>query len=307
MNPDVFAEWLRRQGRKLIRTESSYWLESGPRIYQALPYHWLITPSADELSELFRAHGAIGLRYSTAWKVPQGAASYHVVFTDAEEQLSSLSKKARHDVYRGLEAANVESISFERLATEGWHLRTDTLERQGRLGAEKKEWWQNLCRCADSLPGFEAWAAVVNGHLAASLIAFTCDNCCSILYQQSCKDYLSLGVNNALTFAFTNEIVKRPGHPWIFYGLVSLDAPSSVDKFKFRMGYKAKPVRQQVVFDPRVAAFFNPVTHAVLFGLKHMWPRDPILAKTEGLVRFYLEGRKPLEQQNWPQALLKNE
>jgi len=163
-----------------------------------------------------------------------------------------------------------------------------------------------MCHAAEGLAGFETWAAIVNGQLAASLIAFTCEDCCSILYQQSRTEYLPLGVNNALAFVFTNEILKRPGHPCIFYGLHSLDAPPSVDEFKFRMGYRAMPVRQRVVFHPWLCPVFNPASHAALLGLLGLRPHSPALPKIEGILRFYLEGKKPLEQQVWPPALKQN-
>ena len=306
MIADSFAEWLLRQGHKVIQTESSYWVESGPRIFQAFPYHQVINPPIDELNSLLTRNQAIGLRYSTLWNEPVGMASYHVTFTGREYPLVSLPKKARHDVQRGMNAASIEPISFERLASDGWRLRADTLQRQGRIGAETQAWWQNLCQSADGLPGFETWAAIVNGQLAASLIAFTNGDCCSILYQQSRTEYLSLGVNNALTFVFTDDVLKRPGQPWIFYGLHSLDAPPSVDEFKFRMRYTAKPVRQRVVFHPWLAPLFNSASYAALRGLLHLMPGNPTLTKTEGMVRFYLEGKRPLEQQTWPSPLLQN-
>ena len=207
MSSDIFAEWLCRLGHKIVITNSSFWVEIGPRIFQAFPYHQVIMPSQDELDILLTRHSAIGLRYSAPWNAPYGVASYHVTFTDRQYPLEVLHKKARHDVRRGIAAARIEPISFDRLASEGG-LRAETLERQGRMGAESREEWQRLCQSAKGLHGFEAWAAIVNGHLAASLIAFTSDDCCSILYQQSRTEYLPLGINNALTFVFTDEILK---------------------------------------------------------------------------------------------------
>ncbi|MBN1430543.1 MAG: hypothetical protein JXB07_19385 [Anaerolineae bacterium] len=297
MNLGIFAEWLCHQGHLVVQTSSGYWVEVGPHIFQAFPYHWLIKPSSVELQTLFFEHKAVGLRYSTLWDAPEGIASYHVVFERREYPLASLPKKARHDVQRGMKTATIEPISFSRLAEEGWELRLETLQRQGRETAESQSWWQQLCLSADDLPGFETWAAIVEGQLAASLIAVTCDDCCSILYQQSRTGYLSLGVNNALAFVFTNEVLRRPGPPWLFYGLHSLDAPASVDEFKFRMGYTAKPVRQRVVFHPRLAPFFNRASHMLVKGCRAVLPDNPLLAKAEGMMRFYLDGKLPMEQQ----------
>lgn len=306
MNPDIFAEWLRRQGHHVIRTASSYWFNQGPRVYQAFPYHWTIQPSEEELEQLLNKQRAIGLRYSTPLAGCEGVASYHIVYQDRDYSLSDLPKKARYDVRKGLKSFKVEPISFVRQASEGWTLRTETLIRQGRIGAEDKEWWEKLCRSADSLAGFEAWAAISEGEMVASLVAFTCDDCCSILYQQSRTEYLSKGTNNVLTYVFTNEVLQRPGSPWVFYGLHSLDAPDSVDQFKFRMGYTAKPVRQRVVFHPFLRPVFNRASYAFIRKMAGWKPGNPFLAKGEGMLRFYLEGKRPLDEQTWPPPLLEH-
>ena len=305
MNVEVFAEWLRRQGHMVKRTASSYWHNQGPRILQAFPYHWLIEPEHGEINELLRRERCIGVRYSTPVSAAVGKISYHVALLQLNYSLEFLPKKARHDVRKAAKTAIPEPISFARLASEGWQLRNETLQRQGKVGAEIPAWWSNLCLSADGLPGFETWGALVEGTLVASLLAFTCDNCCSILYQQSRTAYLSQGMNNLLTFAFTENVVQRHGIELIFYGLNSLDAPSSVDEFKFRMGYVAKPVRQRIVFHPWLSPLFNPASHAALRQLRCWQPKNPTLAKTEGMLRFYLEGKRPLHQQSWPEALVK--
>jgi hypothetical protein len=98
-------------------------------------------------------------------------------------------------------------------------------------------------------------------------------------------------------------MLSRPGIKSIFYGLHSLDAPASVDEFKFRMGYTAKPVRSRVVFHSWLKPVFNRYSHAAVRRLLAWRPGDPILAKAEGMMRFYLEGRRPLAEQQRPECL----
>ena len=303
MTPEIFAEWFSRQGQRVVQSKSSYWVEAGPRIFQAFPYHWLISPSQKELDDLLHEHSAVGLRYSTAWDESSGAASYHVVFTEMEYPLSALPKKTRPDVRRMMQRPSVQQISFDRLAEEGWQLRADTLQRQGREGAESQEWWIKLCQSAKGLPGFEAWATIVDGFLAATLMVFTYEDCCNALYQQSRTEYLSLGVNNVLTFVFTNQILKRPGRPWIFYGLHSLDATPGVDAFKFHMRYSAKPVRQRVVFHPWVRLLVNKASHTILRAAHRTFPSNSTISKAEGMFRFFLQGELPLARQSKPEPL----
>lgn len=307
MSTGIFTEWLRHQGHQVFQTKSSFWVDAGPRIYQAFPYNQLITPSDEEINQFLRQQRALALRYSTPLAAKTGAASYHVILDEPEYRLEMLPKKARYDVRKGLREAQIESVSFTRMANEGWQLRLETLQRQGREKAETQAWWQKLCLSADGLSGFEAWAALIEDQMVASLIAFTCDDTCSILYQQSSTEHLSLGVNNALAFEFSREALSRPQTKRIFYGLHSLDAPPSVDQFKFRMRFVAKPVRQRVVFHPLLAPFFNNPTHALLRGLLRLRPGNPTLSKAEGMVRFYLQGQLPLSEQEWPPVLGKRD
>lgn len=304
MTPDIFADWLRRQDQLVIRTASSYWVEAGPRIYQAFPYHWVVDPDKNELQSLLLEQKAIGLRYSTPLTSPVGKLSYHMVYEGEDYHLEDLHKKARYDVRKGLEHLRIEPISFSLLATDGWRLRAETLARQGRTGAESQEWWLRLCTSADELPGFESWGAFADNQLVASLIAFTCDDCSSILYQQSRTGFLAQGVNNALTYVFTREAIVRPHVDRIFYGLHSLDAPDSVDRYKFRMRYQAKPVRQRVVFHPWLRPAFGDTSYGVVRWLTAKRPDQASLPKVEGMMRFYLEGKLPLIEQTWPEALL---
>lgn len=297
MNADTFALWLRSQGRRVVRTESSYWQSESARAFQAFPYHWTIRPSESELRELLQENDAISLRYSTPLDAPIGCLSYHAVFEKSSYEIDDLGKWARKNVRRGLRNCVVQGLSFDRLAEEGWELQRDTLDRQGRNLKITHENWQRLCRAAADLPGFEAWGASVQGRLAASVITFLMDDCCYMLYQQCHRDYLAAHVNNALSFTVTQSMVRKPSVHSVFYSLHSLDAPPSMDEFKFRMGYSAKPVRQRVVFHPVLTPLFNPLTHAVVKAAKILRPGSTVIAKTEGMLRFYLEGKKPLSEQ----------
>jgi hypothetical protein len=303
MTADVFAEWLRCQGQRVIRTPSSYWHSQGPRAYQAFPYHWIVQPSEEELGGLLREHGMVVARYSTAPDAPLGRLSYHVVYEKPTYDFEDLGKWARKNVRRGQRNCVVEQISFEFLAREGWALQIDTLDRQGRRLRISRQEWQRRCESAGALPGFDAWGALVQGVLAASVITFQMGDCCYMLYQQCRRDFLTAHVNNALSFVVSKALKGRAGVHSIFYALHSLDAPEDLDDFKLRMGYTAKPVRQRVVFHPRVAPFFNPVTHALLKLARRLRPGNPLICKAEGMVRFYIEGKRPVEKQRLPEPL----
>jgi len=303
MSSVSFIEWIERQGYRVVTTASSHWYEIKSRVYQAIPFHHLISPSEAELRQLLHESGAIALRCSTATEAGEGKLSYHVVNANKDYDLAQFSRSTRYDVRKGLKYAGVEPISLSRLSSEGWALRQETLARQGRSGAETETWWKRLCASAEGLAGFEAWGALRQGRLMAAILTCTMEDWCVGLYQQCCSEALTTCVNNALTYSFTKEALARPEITQVFYGLHSLDADEKLDRYKFRMGYAAKPVRQRVVFNRWMRWLLNGASYRVLRAARARWSEQPTLAKAEGMARFYLEGRKPLAEQVWPDCL----
>lgn len=303
MTPEIFAEWLRRQGHHVIRTKSSYWYDRGPRVYQAFPYHWVIEPDEDELRTLLLDEGAVGLRYSTPLSAEIGLRSYHMVYERPTYDLKDVEASVRSKVRRGLEACQVGQIPLERYAEEGWAIEQDTLVRQQRHSRLDQVRWDSMIHAAEGLEGFEAWGAEVNGRLGATLLFVRQDDHINLLYQQSLHECLPFRVNNALLFETTKNLVARPGVRGIHNGLHSLDAPSSVDLFKARLGYTAKPVRQRVVLHPRLAPLVGPAAGRVLRWLATLSPQNEYIRKAEGLARFYLNGQLPLARQPFPELL----
>jgi len=303
MNPEIFAEWFRRQGQLVVQTTSSYWVKQGPGAFQAFPYHWTIEPPQSELNDLLTKYRAITLRYSAPIRTQSGYVSYHTVLEDKAYDYPNLTGRTRTNVRRGLEFCQVRPISFECLANEGFSLQLDTLNRQGRKLDLEQSKWEKLCLASSDLPGFEAWGALVDGKLAASILTFLMVDCYYLLYPQCLRQYLPEKVNNVLSFILTRNLMNRPETKCIHYGLHSLDAPSSVDEFKFRMGYVAKPVRQRVDFHPWLRPIATTTTHKLLTHFLRKDTGNPLIAKAEGMLRFYLEGKLSIDEQNWPENL----
>jgi hypothetical protein len=303
MNAETFAEWMRRQGHQVIRTHSSYWYSAGPRVYQAFPYHWLISPSQEELRGVMMSHGVVSLRYSTLLNSALGKVSYHIILQNPYT-MDMLKSQARNGVKRGLNRCKVEQISFEQLATEGWSLQQDTLDRQNRLRSMTQAEWERICRSAADLPGFEAWAAVADGELAAAVIVCQIDQTWNVPYALSHRRFLNEHVNNALFFRVSSNLLARDNVEGIFFTVQSLDAPPTVDDFKLRMGLIARPVRQRVEFHPWLRPLATTTTHRLFSQLLQRDTGNPVIAKTEGMLRFYIEGKQPLTNQQWPDCLL---
>ena len=303
MNAEIFAEWMRRQGRRVFRTSSSYWYEAGPHVLQAFPYHWLISPSEDEVRTLMLSDGMLSVRYSTLLNSPVGKISYHIILHNPYN-VDRLKPQAREEVIRGLEFSRVEQISFERLATEGWSLQQDTLERRNQSRTMTRQDWERICRSAADLPGFEAWAAVSDGELAAAVIICQIDNTWCMPYELSQRKFLSKRIDNALCYEVSRNLLSRENVEGIFFKVQSLDACSTADDFKLQMGLIPRPVRQRVDFHPWLRPLATTATQRLFESLVQRKQGMPLLAKTEGMLRFYIEGKQPIMKQNLPTCLI---
>ena len=302
MNAETFATWLRRQRYQVYRTPSSYWFNAGPHVLQAFPYHWQITPSRSETDLLMLKHGIVALRYSTPLTALRGKVSYHVVLRQPYG-LEMLKSQARSGVKGALNHFKMEQISFERLATEGWALQQDTLARQDRLRSMTQPDWERLCRAGLDLPGFEAWAAISNGELAAAVIICRIDDVFNVPYAMSHSKFLGDHVNNGLFYFISKEMLGRSGIKGVFFTVQSLDAPGNVDEFKFRMGLSPVPVCQQVEFHPLLRPFVTQAMREWVLSRLQRDPSHPVLAKAEGMVRLHVEGKRPIAEQEWPACI----
>jgi len=302
MEAEVFAEWLRRQGHQVVRSKSSYWYDAGPRVYQAFPFGWIIQPDEQELYEFMRNQKAVALRYSTPVDYQEGVISYHVVLGKPYD-LNLVDHRARNGIKTGLRSCQIEQISLKRLTEDGWLLQKDTLERQGRLDSMSQSEWIRICSSAESLAGFEAWGAIIEGELVASILTARIEDTWYVPYAQCLQKYMKLHINNALFYAASCDMLSRDGINEIFYSLHSLDAPESINEFKFRMGFKARPVRQRIVFNPWLRPFTNKINYRLLLNLTQHYPNSNLFSKAEGVLRFYIQGRQPLSDQNWPKCL----
>src|SRR5690242_1308809 len=162
MNAEMYAEWLRRQGHRIIRTQSTYWHSGGMGVFQAFPYHRMIDPSEEELAELFSQRRVLGARYSMPAEHAKGCPSYAIVFEGSKYDFECVGHRTRKNIRRGLRNCTVRTISFQELASQGWEVRRDTLDRQGRDLRERPELWRSRYLAATDLSGLQAWGAFVN-------------------------------------------------------------------------------------------------------------------------------------------------
>jgi len=270
MNASHFAEFWQAQGYRVIETASCFWYNARRFSFMSIPYHREVAPGSSELRRLFFTGPALAARFFPADDSEADRGLF--VCSDRNYSLGSLGKKARNQTRRGLESCSVEQIDFEYLARHGQPINGDTWVRQGRSPKSMGDrQWRAYCAAAHP-PDFEAWGAFAEGELAAFLIAALVEDCLSILHQASATALLAAYPNNALTFTVTERRLACPQVSYISYGLKSLEDTSTLDHFKFQMGYRLKPRGDRVVLHPFLRPLVGLGGKQLVTAMARRWP-----------------------------------
>ncbi len=246
----------------------------------------LTTHEREELNPLFRQRLVIGLKYC-APPSSVGKRSWIYVCRDNAYDMKSVHPKMRNKVRQGLENCTVRPVTFEYLHRHGMELNRDTLGRQNRRDPTFTEpaRWARLCQAGQEIEGAIAWGALVDGQLAAYLIAFVIDSWSNILYQMSRTDLLDSKANNALAFVATREMMRSAEIQAVSYGHASIRGLPGLEEYKVRLGYERSPMRYVVLLHPLIRfLLLNRAGDALLSRLEQRVPEHDVMRRVAGIV-----------------------
>jgi hypothetical protein len=286
MNVVNYCEFLERIGHHVVKSESGYWYDPGPRMFERIPAFSLTCPSDHEARNLFWRTGMLGIKYYADLDHP-GKESFLYVCDDPDYDISNLGRSTRRKVRTGLRKCQVRQIDFVCLHAQGIAANLDTMERQKRQEPlfGDPEHWKEFCQAGGQVEGAVAWGAFVGQDLAAYTMGFIVDDYAIFIYQMSRSEHRSLFVNHALTYTATHEVLARPDIRCASQGHETVRNVSGLDDFKVRLGYKKRPLRQVFRFHPLVKpAVLNPVSQMALGKLRHWRPDSDALVRASGIV-----------------------
>jgi hypothetical protein len=216
--------------------------------------------------------------------------------------LSSLKRKTRAHVRKGLKACECHEIGFDLLARDGLLLNRETMDRQARndpmFGDEKR--WRRLIDAGRAVSGAQAWGALVDGVLAAYLIAFRTDDVVSILYGMCRSDMLKYRPNHALVFSFITTSLSHPDVRRISGGPASIFELPQLDQYKVSMGFRKEPAELAVVFNPWLGPIaLSRLAHATLGAAQRLRPKSDTLKRTAAILRIARASRPWSKQQTY--------
>lgn len=274
-------------GHKIVQSESGWWYEVQPGVLLAFPYYKLIEPNEDELNALMREHKLKAIRYPTTLNA-FGFLSTSPINMNPDYDLSCQHQKARNQTRRGLEACVVEEIDFNHLAENGLALNQDTSQRQGLESRyADTDYWQKYCQAARETAGVSAWGAFVEGQLSAFLIAIEVNDWVEWVVNHSSTALRKKYPNNALVFQAAQHFFQKKGCKGICYGLGSLESTPTLDRFKQRMGWTLKPMKQRLIFSKKMRYALLPAQEPCLKMLDRIFPQNYKVRKLTAMIHRY--------------------
>ena len=286
MSTQGFVNFLREMGHKVRKVGDAWWYNVQPHVYLNFPFHLPVNPHTFSLNKVLGRDGLIA-RFTC---LPQlGRSSYKLICDHTNYDFVSLSPRTRTATRRGLECCIVKPISFRDLQKSGLRLNRETLRRQGRTTPRGfEEYWRKYYTAAERAEGAEAWGAIINGDLAAYLIAFQLGECSNIFIVRSALKYLKCYPNNALLFKYVQYSLQRPVVREVSYGLESVQVGmESLDHFKLKMGFRKVPIGQRVEFAPWVSlCVSNSVSLRIIRCLAAKF-KGEMFGKIVGMLDWY--------------------
>lgn len=246
------AEFFRALGHKIVQTRSCFWFSSQRFLYKNLPIHRNIDPSQSELAKVMLRGTALAIRYpgTPSDSSPDGGI---YICADRNYGFASLTANARSHTRRGLLRNTVEQVDFKVLAAKAYPLIQETNLRQtGKQPMRSESHWKSFCELSSRSPGLEAWAAFVDGELAAFIVAMMAEDCYYLHLQKSASALLKHYSNNALLFTVMKAALARPEVGWVSNGQIALAAKEGLYHFKTSMGFEIHPFKERLVFNPLI-------------------------------------------------------
>lgn len=285
LNP--MGEFFERLGHKIVQSKNAWWYEVQPRVLLSFPYYKLVEPQEEEIADLMQEHKLRVIRYPTPLN-SFGFVSTLAINTNPDYDLSCQHQKARNQTRRGMENCVVEEVDFAYLIEKGLILNQDTAKRQGRESQyADPAYWRGYCEAAEATLGVSAWAALVDGQLAAFLVAIEIDDWVEWVVNHSLSALLNKYPNNALVFQAAQHFFQRKACKGICYGLGSLESTPHLDHFKQRMGWVLQPIKQRLVFSKKMRFVFSLAQEPCLQVLSKIFPKSYAVRKATAMIRLY--------------------
>ncbi len=277
--------WNRHGLKAYLGTGRAFWVASEGVGLARCPENCFDVPSGRETRSLLWRSRCVVASYVRLPDEAHPANAFLYVCASRDYNLERLAPRARRDARRALRAFRFEFLDPAALLANGARPYGDTRARAG-LSDGSPEAFQGYTAFQSSLPGYRFVGAWSGSQLAAYMWIQMIDDWTAIGSYSSNEHLRSCPndglVNFALDYFRTQSCCRE-----VIYGLSSIqetERTSTLDDFKKKVGFEARPVYRAFVFHPLVRPLVNPLTNWIVHGLLKLSPQNRRLRKAAGLL-----------------------
>ena len=291
-----YVEALRRQGKKaFLEKDGVLWQESERFAMERQPDFCLDVPQPREVRSLLRRCRCLVATCIVPADSAHPANAWLYVCEDRGYTLEGLGSPARRNARRACREFRFDFIDPAALLLHGTRPFCDTRTRVG-LSDGTPQLFQKYAAALIANPGYKFVGAWRGDQLAAFLWMLLVNDWATI-GAYAANEHLRYCPNNGLLHFALDYCLTQGRCRVVSYGLSSIQAGENVatlDFFKKKVGFEARPVHRDFLFHPLLRPLVNPLSYWLLQRFVRIWPRNRLLRKGLGLAAIQLGYHKPL-------------
>jgi hypothetical protein len=281
-----YVEALHKRGiRAFLGQGRVFWLVSERIGLGRYPESCFDLPLPGELRKLFWRSGRVVANYLLPVDDAHPANAVLYLCTDRGYHLEALSAQARRNARRAQRAFRFEFLDSDMLLAHGATAYCDTRARVG-LSDGTVDAFQGYTASLLATAGYKFVGAWSGDQLAAYMWILMVDDWASI-GAYAANDFLRSCPNEGLINFILDYCLAQGRCREVIYGLSSIQETarsSSLDYFKKKVGFEARPVHRAFAFHPLVRPLINPLSNWALRGCVKLFPQSRMLRKASGVL-----------------------
>ena len=281
-----YVDALRRQGKRaFLAGDRVLWQYSEWAALERQPLFCFDIPSTREIRALLWHTRSVVASYVLPADDAHPGNSWLYLCENRDYRLEDLASAARRDARRALRAFRYEFIDAATLLAHGARAFCDTRTRVG-LSDGTLQVFQDYIGMLSLNPACKFVGAWCGERLAAYLWMSLVDDWAAIAAYAANEDLRSCPNNGLIHFAL-DYCLTQGRCSLVTYGLTSIQEVNrtvTLDYFKKKVGFEARPVYRAFVYHPLLRPLVNPLTYWILRRCSRLFPHSPTLRKAAGLL-----------------------
>jgi hypothetical protein len=293
---DEYCAALEHEGVTVIHGgKRTFWRRAETSTFERYPLFCVDVPSASEVGRMFWKNWSAVVTYIVSPDDSHPPNAWLYVCEDKSYELEKLGTQARRNIRRALRRFRFDQLDLELLREKGEHIYCETRARVGLSDGTPRN-FQGLCDSVGKNPAYRILGAWAGEGLAAFILAICVEDWITFS-AYAATEYLNSCPNEGLIYHLMQQFLARGDGRVVSYGLSSIqeaDNLLTLDYFKKKVGFEARPVHRVFLFHPLLRPLVNPLTYWLLRGLVRLRPQNRLLRKGLGLAAIQLGYHKPL-------------